>query len=154
MAALKSAKLSQLNLIHAMKWLAVLYDDQCGMCSHLRRWLEKQPAFVALRLVPLHSPAAAASFPGIGRFDPGEKLVVVADDGRVWRGDSAWITVLWALHNGCELALKLASPALRPLARKIVTAVSNNRLRLSQWLHLKPDQIPVEENPPESCALK
>jgi predicted DCC family thiol-disulfide oxidoreductase YuxK len=128
-----------------MKWLSVLYDDQCGMCSHLRRWLEKQPTFIPLRLVPLHSPAVAAHFPGIDRFEPGEKLVVVADNGRVWRGDGAWITLLWALPSGREIALKLSSPALRPLARKVVTAVSNNRLKLSRWLRLNPDSLEEED---------
>ena len=122
-----------------MKWLAVLYDDHCGICSRIRHWLEKQSSFVPLRLVPLHSTNLAARFPGIESFDPGEKLVVVADNGLVWRGDSAWITLLWALCDGRELALKLSSPSLRPLARRMVTLVSGNRLRLSRWLHLQPD---------------
>lgn len=124
-----------------MKWLSILYDDRCGICSRLRRWLEQQPVFVPLRLVPLHSPGLSLRFPGIESFHPGEKLVVVSDDGRVWRGDSAWITLLWALCEGRELALKLASPALRPLARRIVNLVSANRLRLSNWLSLRPDKM-------------
>jgi len=128
-----------------MKWLAVLYDDQCGMCSHLRRWLERQPTFLPLRLLPLHSPTLATDFPGIERFGPSEKLVVAADNGSVWRGDSAWITLLWALPSGRELALKLSSPALRPLARRIVTAVSSNRIKLSRWLRLKPDTLEEED---------
>ncbi|MCE9518343.1 MAG: DUF393 domain-containing protein [Verrucomicrobia bacterium] len=122
-----------------MKWLSVLYDDHCGICSRLRRWLESQSTFVPLRLVPLHSPDLTKRFPGIESFDPGEKLVVVADDGLVWRGDSAWIMLLWALRDGRELALKLSSPALRPMARRIVTLVSNHRLRFSRWLRLQPD---------------
>lgn len=138
-----------------MKWLAVLYDDHCGMCSHLRRWLEKQPTFVPLRLVPLHTPTVAKQFPGIDRFDPDEKLVVVADNGRVWRGDSAWITLLWALPSGREIALKLSSEALRPLARRVVTAVSNNRLKLSRWLRLNPDSLEEEDFTwKTSCPVK
>ena len=125
-----------------MKWLAVLYDDECGICSRIRRWLEKQPTFVALRLIPLHSFEMMAAFPGIESFAPEEKLVVIADDGSVWRGDSAWIMLLWTLESGRELSLKLSSPALRPLAKKIVTAVSTNRLKLSGWLRLRPDRIP------------
>src|SRR6185436_2511950 len=101
-----------------MKWLAVLYDDHCGVCSRIRRWLEGQVCYVPLRMVPLHSTNLAAQFPGIGSFDPGEKLVVVADHGGVWRGDAAWITLLWALRDGRERALKLAAPALRPFARR------------------------------------
>ena len=127
-----------------MKWLAVLYDDRCGVCSRLRRWVERQPVFVPLRMVPLHSPGLSARFPGIESFHPDEKLVIVSDDGSVWRGDGAWITLLWALREGRELALKLASPALRPLARRIVNAVSCNRLRLSNWLSLRPDTLETD----------
>ncbi len=128
-----------------MKWLAVLYDDQCGICSRLRAWLEKQITFVPLRLVPLHTPDLPQMFPGVHCFNPDEKLVVIADDGSVWRGDSAWITLLWALESGRELSLKLASPALRPLARRVVTAVSQNRLKLSRWLRLSSDSLPADE---------
>ncbi len=136
-----------------MKWLFILYDDQCGLCSRLRRWLEAQPAFVPLRMVPLHSPGLSACFPGIEAFDPGEKLVVIADDGAVWRGDGAWIMLLWALRDGRELAMRLASPALRPLARKVVNAVSGNRLRLSRWLRLKPDAIEESACDDGSCVV-
>lgn len=127
-----------------MKWLAVLYDDRCGICSRMRRWLERQSTFVPLRLVPLHAPGLSVRFPGIDSFGPEEKLVVVSDEGNVWRGDGAWITLLWALREGREMSLKLASPALRPLARRIVNAVSSNRLRLSNWLSFTPDSLEAE----------
>jgi predicted DCC family thiol-disulfide oxidoreductase YuxK len=148
--------LLELNLqtILLMKWLAVLYDDQCGMCSRLRAWLEKQITFVPLRLIPLHAPNLTQLFPGVHSFNPDEKLVVIADDGSVWRGDSAWITLLWALESGRELSLKLATPILRPLARRVVTAVSQNRLKLSRWLHLSADSLPAEESCNDgTCAV-
>ncbi len=122
-----------------MKWLAVIYDDHCGLCSGLRTWLARQPVFVPFRFVPLHAPGLPLRFPGIEVFRPEDKLVVVSDAGVVWRGDNAWIMMLWALREGRELSCRLASPALRPLAKKIVDAVSQNRLRWSGWLHLKPD---------------
>ena len=138
-----------------MKWLAVLYDDQCGICSHLRAWLEKQITFVPLRLIPLHASNLPQMFPGVASFNPDEKLVVIADDGSVWRGDSAWITLLWALESGRELSLKLASPSLRPLARKVITAVSQNRLKLSHWLRLEADSVrPVEDCKEGSCGIR
>lgn len=127
-----------------MKWLAVIYDDHCGLCSSLRTWLERRPAFVPLRLVPLHAPGLERRFPGIGAFAPEERLVVVSDGGVVWRGDSAWIMVLWALREGRELAMRLAAPSLRPLARRVVQGVSANRFRLSRWLNLRPG--------PPACA--
>jgi predicted DCC family thiol-disulfide oxidoreductase YuxK len=131
-----------------MKWLAVIYDDHCGLCSRLRAWLERQYTMVPLRLVPLHGPELSLRFPGIEGFRPDDKLVVVSDAGQVWRGDSAWIMVLWALREGRELALRLSSPALRPLARRVVDTVSNNRLRLSRWLHVRPESLAA----PSKCV--
>jgi predicted DCC family thiol-disulfide oxidoreductase YuxK len=103
---------------------------------------------VPLRLVPLYGSELSLRFPGIGAFEPDKKLVLVSDEGVVWQGDSAWIMVLWALREGRELSLKLASPTLRPLARKIVEAVSGNRLRLSRWLHIRPESLAE----PIACA--
>jgi len=138
-----------------MKWLAVLYDDHCGVCSSMRRWLERQPSFVPLRMVALHSADLSTRFPGIEGFDPDEKLVIVADDGLVWRGDGAWIMLLWALKSGREISEKLSSPLLRPFARKIVTAVSSNRLSLSNWLGLIPDQMADQDRCSNgSCSVR
>lgn len=130
-----------------MKWLHVLYDDHCGICSRLRAWLEKQHTFVPLRLVPLHAPDLPQRFPGVAAFKPEEKLVVIADDGSLWRGDSAWLMLLWTLESGRELSYKMASPALRPLAQRVVTAVSLNRIKLSRWFGLSGDSLP----PTEEC---
>ena len=134
-----------------MKWLAVLYDDECGICSRIRRWLEKQPVYVPLKLVPFRAPITHKKFVGIDLFFPEQKLVVVSDEGAVWRGDSAWIMLLWALVQGRELSMKMASPTMRPLARKVVTAVSANRLRLSKWLRLTPDRFPNPDCSTSSC---
>lgn len=137
-----------------MKSLTILYDDHCGICSRLRAWLENQATFVPLQFMPLHSPALPQMFPGIKHFHPDEKLVVVSDDGNVWQGDSAWITLLWSLESGRELSLKLASPALRPLARRVVAAVSQNRLKLSRWLNFRADSLPTATDCRDgSCRL-
>lgn len=137
-----------------MNYLTILYDDQCGICSRLKAWLETQATFVPLRYMPLHSPALSWMFPGINCFHPEEKLVVIADDGSLWQGDSAWITLLWSLKSGREWSLKLAAPALRPLARRVVAAVSQNRLKLSRWLKLSADSLPPENNCRDgSCKL-
>lgn len=137
-----------------MKWLTVLYDDHCGICSRLRAWLEKQHTFVPLRLVPLHTPDLPQRFPGVEAFKPEEKLVVIANDGLVWRGDSAWLMLLWTLESGRELSYKMASPTLRPLAQRVVTAVSMNRIKLSRWFGLSADSLPpVEECRDGNCGV-
>jgi predicted DCC family thiol-disulfide oxidoreductase YuxK len=117
-----------------MKRLFVLYDKECGLCRRLRAWLALKPTFVPFTFIPLQSPDLSLRFPGIEAFRPEEQLVVISDQGDLWRGESAWITVLWALREYRSWALRLAQPALRPLARKACALVSENRKGLSRWL--------------------
>lgn len=116
-----------------MKSLFVLYDSECDMCWACREWLSKQPAFVELRFLPLQSPEVLRRFPGIEKHGLGEELVVVSDEGAVYRGSSAWIMCLYALIEYREWAERLANPALLPLARQICMFVSKHRLKLSRW---------------------
>ena len=46
------------------------------------------------------------------------ELVVVDDSGGVYRNGSAWIMCLYALREYREWSLRLATPALFPLARQ------------------------------------
>ncbi len=59
---------------------------------------------------------------------------MISDSGEVWKGDAAWIMVLWALRETREWSLRLASPALRPLARAACHLLSQNRYTISRWL--------------------
>jgi len=117
-----------------MKRLSVLYDEECELCRRLRIWLARQPVFVPLVFIPLQSHHVAHQFPGLERFHPEERLVVISDAGDLWRGESAWITVLWALREYREWSLRLAHPALRPFARRACALISENRHGLSRWL--------------------
>ena len=100
-----------------MKRLYVLYDGTCHVCRRCRTWLDRQPAFVPLVFIPLQSPEIACRFPGIGALHPERELVVISDTGDVWQGGSAWVMCLWALREYREWSLRLAHPALLPLAR-------------------------------------
>lgn len=117
-----------------MKKLYVLYDSECAFCRRCRIWLGRQPAFVPLVFIPLQSPELTTRFPGIEAFHPEERLVVVSDAGELWRGDGAWITVLWALREYRQAALNFSQPLLRPLVRRFVAVVSDNRQKLSRLL--------------------
>ena len=116
-----------------MKRLTVLYDAECALCRRVRVWLARQPAYVPLVFVPLQSPEIARCFPGIEELRPEEEIVVISDAGDVWRGGSAWITVLWALRDYREWSQRLAHPALIPLARRACSLVSENRHAISRW---------------------
>lgn len=117
-----------------MKLLYILYDAKCGLCRKVRIWLDRQPAYVKLRFQPLQSAELEERFPGIAKFSPEEQLVVISDKGSLWRGESAWIVILWALREYREWSQRLATPTLRPFARKVCGLVSENRLGLSRWL--------------------
>jgi predicted DCC family thiol-disulfide oxidoreductase YuxK len=105
-----------------VKYLYVYYDARCGICCRAKDWLTRQPAYVPLRLVPAEVGA--------------EELTVVSDAGEVYRGDKAWLMVLWALCEYRSVARRLASPTLRPFAREAFRLVSASRQKLSGWLGL------------------
>src|SRR4029078_4162899 len=69
-----------------------------------------------------------------------EELVVVSDEGDVYRNAEAWIACLWALQDSREWSFRFARPALLPLARGIVEWVSTRRHRLSRALGMMSDQ--------------
>jgi hypothetical protein len=97
----------------------------------------RQPALIDLKFIPAGSAVVGRLFPGLDR--PGEvpdELVVVSDDGAVYRQGSAWIMCLFALEGYRDWANRLAHPLLRPLARQAFALLSKQRSRISRWLAL------------------
>ncbi|MEO8027287.1 MAG: DCC1-like thiol-disulfide oxidoreductase family protein [Bryobacteraceae bacterium] len=113
-----------------LKTLWVVYDPACGLCCMVRDWMERQPAFLDLRLVAAGSEEVLRRFP---QLPPGE-LAVVGDTGEVWLGNRAWIICLWALREYRDWAIRLSSPMLLPLARQAFTVLSRNRADVSKML--------------------
>jgi predicted DCC family thiol-disulfide oxidoreductase YuxK len=127
-----------------MRRLYVLYDARCGLCSWARRWLMQQALFIELTFVPAGSERAGVLFPGLTQPGVPEELVVVSDDGAVYRDERAWIMCLYALQDYREWSLRLAQPALLPLARQAFALLSRNRGRISRWLQLASEAEIVE----------
>jgi len=120
-----------------MERLYVLYDARCGLCSWAKRWLMRQHTLIDLRFIPAGSTVAERLFPGLDRpGEPTEELVVVSDQGAVYRDGSAWIMCLFALEAYRDWANRLAHPLLRPLARQAFALLSRQRSRISRWLSL------------------
>ena len=117
-----------------MKSLYVLFDAECELCVRCRNWLAQQPVFVPLIFIAFQSDEAQRRFPGIDALKPGEQLLVISDEGAVYRGAHAWIMCLWALENYREHAQKLAHPVLLPLAKAVCELLSRNRFFLSDAL--------------------
>lgn len=124
-----------------MNSLSVLYDQECALCRSCCAWLGRQPAFIKLHFIALQSPQIEGRFPGIEKLNPREQLVVISDEGDIYQGQHAWIMCLYALRDYREWSLRLAHPALLPLARHVCELVSRNRFLLSRFF-LK---VPVEE---------
>ena len=120
-----------------MDRLYILYDARCGLCSWAKRWLMRQSMLIDLRFIPAGSATARRLFPGLDKAsEPPEELVVVSDQGAVYRNGSAWIMCLFALEAYRDWANRLAHPLLRPLARQGFALLSRQRSRVSHWLSL------------------
>jgi predicted DCC family thiol-disulfide oxidoreductase YuxK len=123
-----------------MKRLTVLYDASCGFCVRCRRWLLAQPQLLDLDFVAARSPEAARRFAELDGEAETDELVVVSDEGGVYRGARAWIMCLYALAEYREWSLRLARPSLLPFARRAFEAISRNRRRLTRLLRLGSDE--------------
>ena len=139
-----------------MKRLTVLYDAACGFCISCRHWLEEQPKLLDLDFVAARSPEAARRFPDL---EPGneEDLVVVSDEGGIYRGARAFIMCLYALEEYREWSLRLSRPGLLPLARRAFELVSRNRKGLSGFLRLAADEKVADllrDVAPTSCPAR
>ena len=121
-----------------MRSLTVLYDARCGLCSTARYWLEGQRQIVPLELLAAGSAEARRRYPTLAEAEP-EELIVVSDEGDVYRGPHAWIVCLWALDKYREWSFRFAAPGLLPRVRDLVEWLSSRRHRLSRALRLRPD---------------
>ncbi len=120
-----------------MTRLYILYDARCVLCRRLQAWIAGEPAWWPVTAIAAGTAQARQRFPGLD--DPGE-LTVVANDGRYWRGDHAWLIVLFALKRYRAWARRLAHPLLLPLARQAFAALSENRHSIGWWLGLRSRQ--------------
>jgi predicted DCC family thiol-disulfide oxidoreductase YuxK len=111
--------------------LTVLYDEDCAVCRAGRRWLGRQRTLVPMAFVPAGSRHARELFPALDHEATLRDVTVVDDNGGVYVADDAWLICLWALERYRLLAIRLAEPGLRPLARRVVAGASAIRRRTS-----------------------
>ncbi len=123
-----------------MQQLVVLYDAQCGLCRRFKEWLEAQkPAgngtggVIRLGFVAAGSTEARQRYPVLDHAATLREVTVVADDGAVYVGDRAWIVCLWATWEHRATAVRLSTPAMRPVARAMVQAAAGLRRWNWEW---------------------
>jgi predicted DCC family thiol-disulfide oxidoreductase YuxK len=101
--------------------------------------MSKQPSSCELHFVAAGSEKARRLFPALANPPRPEELVAISEDGLVYRGDAAFIVCLYALDAYRALAVRLARPAFRPVARRVLGMLSTNRMRISDFLGLHSD---------------
>lgn len=134
-----------------MNTLTIFYDARCGLCSRFRRWMLAQPAYVRLDFMPYDSELARKRCPDLPSLRADQEIVVMGDDGSLWQGASAWVTCLWALREYREWSLRLASPGMQQVARRVVHWISSNRISLSHLLRLRSDDALREQITEAAC---
>ena len=107
--------------------LTVLYDAGCPLCSRFRDWLGRQALLVRLDLVPAGSAEARHRFPGLDHARTLQVITVVADDGRVFTAEHAWVMCLWATARHRALSERLARPEWLPAARAVAASMAGLR---------------------------
>lgn len=115
--------------------MTIVYDPKCEFCVRCRWWLARQHSYVELEFIPRVVPELARRFPELELSeDRVAELIVISDDGLVYREESAWIMCLWALTDYREWALRLATPALIPFASAFFKQISKRRHVISRLL--------------------
>lgn len=117
-----------------MNYLTVYFDGQCSLCVRIRNWLETEPQIVALRFVDRNQRSGQADPDLFQPASSADDLIVVSDDGRVWRGDDAWLMVLYALDSYRSWSYRLSDPEYRPLLGRLIGLLSKHRIGLGRWL--------------------
>src|SRR3954465_5387815 len=116
---------------------AVLFDDECPMCTFqmkLLTWLDWRGV---LRLVPLTSGEAARLAPQLTREELSGAIHCIARDGRVHRGARCIRFVGMRLPLLVPVALFLWIPGVIQVAEIVYGCVSRNRLLLSKLFGCK-----------------
>lgn len=114
--------------------LVVLYDAGCPLCRGFSRWLGEQPLLVPLELVPAGSAEARRRFPGVDHEATLREITVLADDGRLWTNEHAWVMALWATATHRHTAERLSRPGMLPVARSMAVAAARLRSVTSSTL--------------------
>lgn len=127
-----TARTSETTEAPRVRAIAVFFDQDCSLCRACRRWLQAQDKYFPIEFMAYQSRRAREICPQLDELNPEKEIVVMADNGQIYQGGSAWIMCLYALRRYRELSFKLAHPMLLPLAKKLCHIVSERRLSLSK----------------------
>ncbi len=135
-----------------MDRLTIIYDANCRFCTRCRWWLFRQSTYLALEFLPQGSPTLRDRYPELRLPEGKAELVVIDDEGAVYREDEAFLMCLYALRDYRAWSLRLADPALRPLARAFFGQVSLRRHTFSRLLGPTPTEWQVPAEVEDACG--
>lgn len=113
--------------------LTVLYDADCGFCSHCAAVLRALDRGGRLDLVPLTG--AATRFPDAPPIEQlMDKMYARDESGRWFIGGQAWVRIADALPLLRPLGIVARLPLVRILVEPVYAVVARNRHNLSRLL--------------------
>ncbi len=136
-----------------MDSMTVIYDPDCGFCARARSHLADSPTYLSLEFLPYGGDEARRRYPGLCAGGAPE-LLVVDDAGGVYRDTKAYLMCMYATVAYRPLSLRLASPALLPLARSAFALLGRSRHLVSHLLSLPSDNqlaAAIRQSPVYTC---
>jgi len=119
--------------------LTVLYDADCGVCSHTARMLVRVDKRNQLHLVAIQS----AQIPNMPPRDVlMDMLHARDDDGRWFKGAAATVEIARRIPIAWPLSLYAKLPLAMPILDFMYRAFADNRHRISRMLGLKACKVP------------
>ena len=99
-----------------MRTLTLIYD-RIELAPYTRRWIERAPKHVPIRLVPARILRPGEMQCGLPAESLAARLTVLDDEGNVWRDGKAELMVMWALRGYRRRALLIGHPSRLPFRR-------------------------------------
>jgi predicted DCC family thiol-disulfide oxidoreductase YuxK len=133
-------KITQYN-----KCIDIFYDSRCDICSSFIKWLRQQPCSCNVNYVSYQSARAEEWFQSmaVGEFE--RQLVVRNDSGGMYRGAAAWVQCMLVCLSYADLAERLSSPLLMPVAQKACHLVACNERTLREIFSVQNDEEVLAE---------
>ena len=120
--------------------LTVLYDADCGVCSHTARMLVRADKRNGLRLVSIQS----AQLPDMPpRAELMDMLHARDEDGRWFKGAAASVEIARRIPIAWPLTLYATLPMAMPILDFRDRAFADNRHTISRMLGLKACRVPA-----------
>jgi len=120
--------------------LTVLYDADCGVCSHTARMLVRTDKGGRLSLVSIQS----AEIPDMPPRDELMGMLHARDeDGRWFKGAAASVEIARRIPIAWPLTIYAKLPLAMPILDFMYRAFADNRHAISRVLGLKACKVPV-----------